>query len=128
MSPIAVIVGGACGAMLRYALTFVPALRKTDDNGRMTRLPWSTFVANVMASFILGVVIRLVGSGTTTTSQLMVALFAVGFCGALSTLSSFALELFSLVRQRATVTAVGYLTLSLGVSLAAIWFGLLVAS
>lgn len=127
MIPIAVIVGGALGAMSRYALTFIPLLKGSDEAGRIARLPWPTFVANVLASFILGAVIRLVGSGVTTTSETIVALVAVGFCGALSTLSTFALELFSFVRQNATVTAVGYLTLSLGASLAALWCGLLVA-
>lgn len=128
MSALAVVVGGALGALLRYALTFASFLQGKDDAGKIVRFPWPTFVANVLASFVLGAVIRIVGSGTTATSETIVTFFAVGLCGALSTMSTFALELFNLMRQRATVTAVGYLTLSLGAAMAAMWLGLLVAS
>lgn len=128
MSALAVLVGGALGALLRYALTFAPFLQGKDDSGKIARFPWPTFAANVLASFVLGIVIRIAGSSTTEVSEMIVAFIVVGMCGALSTMSTFALELFNLMRQKATVTAVGYLTLSLGAAMAAMWLGLLVAA
>ncbi|MDO5645171.1 MAG: CrcB family protein [Dermabacter sp.] len=128
MSVLFVMLGGALGAACRYLLTFAPFLRSDDEDGAVARLPWPTFAANVLASFILGVIVRWAGSGTELWATSLIAFAVVGFCGALSTMSTFALELMVLVRRRATVTALGYLTLSLGASLAALWLGLVVAS
>lgn len=75
------------GAMLRFAFAKLNARRPFLD-----RFPIGTFLANMVASIILGGVYaqqHRVGSGVTCNS-----LYAIqqGFCGCLSTVSTFAVE------------------------------------
>lgn len=124
MSALFVMLGGALGAIARYSLTLVDWPSSRDVPGQTPRFPWATFVANVSASLLLGVVIRLVGSGMDSLSLGLVAFFVTGFCGALSTMSTFMVEVFLLTHRGATVSALGYLAISLGASLLAFWVGL----
>jgi CrcB protein len=74
--------GGAVGAVARYLLV-------VRVGGRF---PWSILIANLAGSFLLGV---LVASASPD-----VLLFAgVGFCGALTTFSTFALDTLVLARE-----------------------------
>lgn len=119
MLVLVIAIGGALGALARWGLAEL--WRGTDAH----RIPWPTFSANIAASFILGILIRVVGSSTTGGAELMFALLGIGFCGALSTMSTFAVELMTMVRHRALVSALGYLSLTLGLALAAFWLGLM---
>ncbi len=120
MLMLAIAMGAALGALARWGIAEL--WRDTDSH----RIPWPTFTANIAASFILGVLIRIVGSSAATGAELAYALIGIGFCGALSTMSTFAVELMMMVRHRALVSALGYLTLTLGLALAAFWAGLMV--
>ncbi|MCT1867480.1 CrcB family protein [Dermabacter sp. p3-SID358] len=124
-----VALGAAFGAAARYGLTFVPALwQASSANKEPSPIPWPTFVANVVASFLLAIVLRRLGGNTDLVASSLAALFGAGFCGALSTMSTFMLEIVMLVRSRATVTALGYYALSLGSALAAFWLGIVVTA
>lgn len=76
MTWLLVVLGAAVGAPVRYATA-------TLLDGR---LPRGTILVNWVASFLLGWV-----SGRGLHGDLM-ALFGTGFCGALSTYSSFAAQ------------------------------------
>ena len=76
MSALLVALGAAVGAPLRYLLGHV-----LDRD-----LPWGTLVANLVASFLLGLFSAL----SLTGHQL--ALLGTGFCGGLSTYSAFAVK------------------------------------
>lgn len=67
--------GGAIGATGRYLLS---KLNKT--------FPYGTFVANCIASFLIGYLIPLLQEGAIS------GFLIIGVCGALSTVSTFALE------------------------------------
>jgi CrcB protein len=88
----AVFAGGFVGAIARYGI--VEAFGSYDGSW-----PWPTFVANIVGCAILGYVIarRAKGSG----SDIRVALLGTGFCGALTTFSTFQLELYNLVDAHA---------------------------
>jgi CrcB protein len=73
----AVGVGGAVGAICRYAI----GSRLTHD-----RIPVGTLAVNVLGSFLLGLVVF---GGLGGDLSLF---FAVGFCGSLTTYSSFSVD------------------------------------
>jgi fluoride exporter len=77
--PLLVIVGAAVGAPLRYATDRI--VQSRHDTG----FPWGTFTVNVAGSFVLGVVVGGAPPG-------VVALVGTGFCGALTTYSTFGYE------------------------------------
>lgn len=88
-----VALGGGVGALARYALVrAMPA-----------RFPWGVLVANIAGSLLLGVLVA--GAGED-----MRLLAGVGFCGGLTTFSTFALDTLVLAREgrgaAATVNAV----------------------
>ena len=107
-----VALGAAIGAPARY-LTDRALQRRIP-----TQLPVGTLVVNLLACFVLGLV-----TSAAALSPGAVALVGTGFCGALSTWSTFAYEVAEL---RARALAVGYLVLTLvaGLALAALGYAL----
>jgi CrcB protein len=99
--------GGAAGALGRAALGqyWLPGA---------TGWPWPTFVVNLLGAFLLGMVamttarIRLGGAGM---------LAGTGFCGALTTFSTFQVEILELINRGAPATAAAYLVASLAAGL-----------
>ena len=93
------------------ALVGAPA-RYLTDRAVQTRLgsafPWGTLAVNLVASLVLGV---LLGAGTSADPGL-VSLVGTGFCGALSTYSTFSFETLRLHQRGAAGSAIGYLALS----------------
>lgn len=102
-----VAVGGAIGAVLRHLAGVLVAFG-------LRPLPEATLLVNVVASLLLGV---LVGAGA---SDGVLDLLGLGVCGALSTYSTFALELDRLRGrgQRTIATEYALTTLVLGLGAA----------
>ncbi|MFB6818435.1 fluoride efflux transporter FluC [Streptomyces sp. NPDC056347] len=99
-----VLVGGLVGAPLRYLLG-------VDAKFRLhTAFPWGTFAANAGAALFLGYVSEAVTEGDL--GPRLQLLLATGFCGALSTWSTFSYELLTFASARRTALAAGYLALS----------------
>lgn len=84
----AVVIGGVAGAILRWGL-----IESVDNGGDW---PWATLVANVVGCLALGLLVGRFGS--VLHSGLLVGA-TTGFCGALTTFSSFAVELAELLRS-----------------------------
>lgn len=106
--------GGAAGAMLRYAASLAFA-------GTAMALPWGTLFANLAGCFGIGVLAELVARGMSVTPEARLFL-ATGLCGGFTTMSSFIYELAGLWREGATVLAAAYLLATLAGS--AVCFGL----
>jgi CrcB protein len=91
--PLLVIAGAAVGAPLRFATDRIVQSRHA------TGFPWGTFTVNVVGSFVLGVVVGAAGSPWLT------ALVGTGFCGALTTYSTFSWETLRLFEDDARLLA-----------------------
>ena len=92
----AVAIGGAMGAVLRFYLSGVLPVYKD--------FPVGTLMVNGIASFILGYLYGLLFWGFDVPSDWR-AFIGTGFCGGLSTFSTFSYETFSLVRERQYIVA-----------------------
>jgi CrcB protein len=92
----------ALGALAGAPLRFLVASWLDDD------WPRGTLLVNVTGSFVLGLC-----SGWSIDGQAL-ALVGVGFCGALTTYSAFAVQTAELGRRRGAAYAVLTLGLSLG--------------
>ena len=102
--------------MLRY-LAGVFAVKVLNVN-----LPVSTFVVNIAGCFILGFLFALFVSKPEVNPALKLALTA-GFCGGLTTFSTFSLELFEMLKNAQYMQVLVYLVSSLTVGLLAVWIG-----
>jgi fluoride exporter len=97
MSLLLVLAGAAIGAPLRYVTD--RAVQTRHD----TALPWGTFTVNVAASLVLGLLTGAVSAGAASAGvQLAVG---TGFCGALSTYSTFSYETLQLLQSGARLFA-----------------------
>jgi len=111
-----VALGAAVGAPLRY---FVNHGIRVRFGGTPVA---GTLVVNVVGSFVLGVV---VGAGLGTAP---LSLVGIGFCGAFTTFSTLALEIWDAMDDDRYPHAVANVTLSLVLGLGAAWLGWALAS
>ena len=95
--------GGAAGALVRVGI----AALSWPDGG----WPWSTLAVNLAGSFLLGFLVGYLGRRPERERRLR-PLVAIGFLGALTTMSSFALELVDLSRDGRVVGALGYVVVT----------------
>ena len=103
MTVLLVALGALVGAPLRYVVD--RAVRARHD----TMFPWGTLTVNVSASLVLGL---LAGAGAQVSTA-AAALIGTGFCGALSTYSTFGYENQQLVVTRVRVVLAANVAVSL---------------
>lgn len=106
MTVLAVFLGAALGAPSRYLLDrFVQSRHESD-------FPWGTLTVNVVGCFLIGFVV-----GTS-----WMPLLGVGFCGGLTTFSTFSYETVKLLEQEryraALVSVVAGVALGVGAAAA----------
>lgn len=106
-------VGAVVGVSLRYRLTESPLVFNT--------LPINVLVVNVIGSFILGTFI--VFSEQWNLDGRYSLLAAVGFCGSLSTMSSFALDSINLIENSHYVSLAINIIANIGLSIGALVAG-----
>ena len=110
--------GGVVGVFLRYSITKSPLV--------LGVLPVNILLVNVIGSFILGAFA--VFSQQWNLDEKYALFVAIGFCGGLTTMSSFALETSNLIdNKQYLIVAINILT-NVGLSLGAIFGGKTLAS
>ena len=100
MRVLLVAVGGAAGALGRYAVSLL---------GRGATFPWTTLTINLLGSLLLGLLLGAAAEGRVGRLPLLAV--GVGFLGAFTTFSGWALE----SRRRGLA--------GLGLGLVAVWLG-----
>jgi CrcB protein len=103
--------GGAIGAMARFGMTL--ALLRFSNV-----LPLGTLISNLLGCFIMGIIVQMLAriawfaeGGVVTDHNRL--LFAVGFCGAFTTLSALVLEMSTMMQRNQSMLAFAYLVVTL---------------
>ena len=120
MTYLAIAVGGAIGALSRYALMELIATH-TDS-----RLPWGTLLVNIFGALLIGILYVII-SEKLLLSEAARALLIVGFLGAFTAFSTFSLDTLLLIQQGWWLQAVGYMLASVLVCVLATWLGMALA-
>jgi len=115
MTVLLVVLGAALGAPLRYLTD--RAIQARHD----TVFPWGTFTVNIGGSLLLGFVTGL------PADPALAALIGSGFCGALTTYSTFSYETLRLAQGGARFFALANVVASIVAGLGAAYTGLALA-
>jgi len=116
MNALAVALGGAVGALLRYAVSLW--MVRSHPAG----WPWATLLVNVLGSALLGgLAFHTIEQGAL--SQPTRLFLMVGLCGGFTTMSTFAFETLEYVRMGFAGKAATYAILSVALSVAAVFAG-----
>lgn len=114
-------IGGGLGAMARYGVgTLVGRLWATS-------FPLATLLINISGSLAMGLLVGVLAR-TLPQGQNDIRLFvAVGILGGFTTFSAFSLDTITLIERGEIVPAGAYVLLSVVLSVAALYLGILVA-
>jgi len=119
VSLLLVVAGAAIGAPLRYLSD--RAIQVRHD----TVFPWGTFTVNVIGSLILGILTgAITAGGASPQVQLAVG---TGFCGALTTYSTFSYETLRLLEDDSRLFAATNVVASIVVGLGAAFLGVAIS-
>lgn len=113
MTMLMIALGAAVGAPARYLSD------RAIQSRHETVFPWGTLTVNLVASLVLGIV---TGAGSAMDPNLAL-LIGTGFCGALSTYSTFSYETLRLAQDGARFSAAANVGLSLVAGIGAAAFG-----
>jgi CrcB protein len=109
----AIFAGGVTGALVRAGLA--------ETFGRSgTGWPWTTLAVNVVGTVLLGYFATRLQERLAPSTYLR-PLLGTGFCGALTTFSTFQVELVDLVRAGSTAIACAYAFTSIAVGFVGVY-------
>ena len=103
-------IGSIFGVYIRYKITSGPLIFNT--------LPLNILIVNVIGAFILGIFVVLSHQWNLDTRYSLFV--ALGFCGSLTTMSSFALESSELLENSHYVTMIIHILANVGISIGAL--------
>jgi len=113
----AIAAGGALGAVARHFIGHQMAVWLGHG------FPWGTLTVNVVGSFTMGVLVEVMALAWSP-SQEMRAFLTVGMLGALTTFSTFSLDIAVLYERGASLLVAAYIGASVALSVAALFAGL----
>lgn len=97
-----VALGGAVGAMGRYAISLLPV---------KAAFPLLTFVTNILGAILIGFVVGIASSREGVSDNLVLFL-KTGVCGGFTTFSTFSLEALNLIESKQYGLGGAYIVLS----------------
>jgi CrcB protein len=113
MNWIAIAIGGAIGAVSRYGIAQVVIL----INGA-NAAPFATILVNVIGSGLMGVIYGYLSTGGMLAETVRVFIM-IGFLGALTTFSTFSMDIMAAIDRGQVVYAVIYAAVSVAGSVLA---------
>jgi len=116
MNIIAIAVGAAIGANLRYSLSIWAAQRWGAS------FPYGTLIVNVIGSFAIGVVLVLATTRLNLSDPARL-LIVTGLLGGFTTFSSLSFETYSLITNGSWLAAGIYVISSFGLGIASVFLG-----
>jgi CrcB protein len=115
----AVMIGGAIGSAMRYAMSTWIA------EATHSTFPWGTLCVNVTGSFVIGFFTGLTGpDGPLLVSPVVRAFVTIGILGGFTTFSSFSLQTMLLVEDGQWFSAAGNVISSVALCLVAAGAGI----
>ena len=123
LSYLFVAIGGAFGAMARFALNVFLQ--------RDTPFPWGTLAANLLGCLVMGVIAYLVAASAWFNQAGIVPdqyrlLFAIGFCGSFTTLSALVMEIHTMLQQNELFNSFAYMMVTMVGGFACFYLGFVV--
>lgn len=116
----AVFLGGGTGAVMRY-LTGIIVMRNLHYN-----IPAATFLVNIIGSLFIGFLYVIFIDKYDLNPSVKFAL-TIGFCGGLTTFSTFSLEIFEMIEHAQFLNAFVYALLSVIICVVSVWIGVSIA-
>ena len=118
MQTLAIAVGGAMGAVMRFWMS-------NGIYGLVGRdFPYGTLAVNVLGSLLMGFLYILFLERMSVEPEVR-ALLLIGFLGAFTTFSTFSIETLNLIEQADYAKAMLNMLLSVIACVAAAWFGVI---
>ena len=114
MTLLAIALGGAAGAVLRYLLA--------DAIGRLDQFPLGTLIVNASGALLLGLIATLLLERVGVSDALRLGL-TVGLLGGYTTFSTIQLEVLQLLDGGRWPLAIAYALITPAAGLAAVWAG-----
>lgn len=113
MNFLSVALGGAIGAMGRYAISLIPI---------KTEFPILTLITNIVGAVIIGFIVGIV-SEKNDVSPNWVLFWKTGVCGGFTTFSTFSLEAVTLFENKSFLLGGLYIMLSVIGCIIGVWSG-----
>lgn len=119
-----IFLGSGLGGVCRYLSTkgIEKIIALSNIPAAISIFPWGTMLVNITGSFIIGLIYGLVAKGTDIPAETKTFL-TVGFCGGLTTFSTFSHENLLLFNDGRILTVILYAGASLTLGLLAAWLG-----
>lgn len=113
MNFVCVALGGAVGALGRYALSLLPV---------KVSFPVLTLATNLLGAVLIGVLVGILADHPDTDPKWRLFL-VTGVCGGFTTFSTFSLETLTLLDEGRWAAAGAYAGLSVVLCVAGVWAG-----